>query len=418
MFILGAAKVGPVNLGKAMTSLGPKGNAELKQLMEHSNFTGGFTADSAAVTAQASTFQNALKPLVKLFKADKANADRVGLASLYQYRQSKAVLNGYKGTDEEFALDLFQGRLDPSMALDAWAHAAESMSRTLGVDPLKVNMDVFSSSVMGPYIGVFVKQPARTINLLADALANNKPDRFYTILGAMTLFAGASAMSAETQEIWKNLDPKAYFMIAATLNRANIPAALTGKTLELKSRYSTFFPLQAASDPLRRTAGQSITAAVDILRKAITDRELNVSKMLTAVANIASIALPSIKGVPVKPVLGATKAGYESYGVPGFEDAQGKRIHYFGTFNRYADSESVPLDELGISPVQNTIGSFIPGEWTSVRERQLAKEEEYYLKNSIWGDLSDSPRQFRADAKQSDATSALLNWLFPGRAAR
>lgn len=438
MFNLGAAKVGPLNLGKALISLGPKGNKELKQLFKHSNLTGGFTADSTALGAQTGQLQRKSKlslfgkELPGLPKADQINADRVGLAAMYQYRQGKAVLNGYTGSDEQFALDLLTGKLQPEMALDAWAHVAESASRTLGVDPVKVNTDVFSSSALGPYIGVFVKQPARTINLLANYLKNNQKAPFFTMLGAYALASGQSVLPGEVQEVWKNLDPKAYFMVAATLNKANIPSAITGKTLETKSRYSIFYPLQAASDPVRSSGGQSLVAAVDIIQKFMSEGDFNYSKAQTALANIASVAFPTIKGVPVKPALAATRAAYESYGIPGIEEAQGKKVHYFGQLERYGQSENVPLEELGINPVQNVVGSFLPGEWTSVRNRQLAREEQHKLNNNFIGNQNQDARYFQVDdgrtplqpqiggphiSRQTDPASALLNWLFPKKAA-
>lgn len=385
MFILSSAKVGPVNLGKAIVSLGPTGDKELKTLMEHSNLAGGFTAERTQLGVQTGKLQKG--PLFNPIKADKISADRTWLAALFQYRQSKAVLNGYAGTDEQFVKDLIKGNLDPTMALDAGAHASETLSRTLGADPVRINMDVWSSGTFAPYVGAFVRQPARTINLLTKYMQTGQFGKATSMLGAMVLVGGAAAVPIELQEAWKNTDPKAYFMAANIMNKMNIPAMVTGKTLSDKTKYALFPPAQAFSDPARAGVWDAFKKSYEVLSKLGNGDNITNGKVLAALTSVLTILKPVVMGVPVKPVLNATKAAYESYGspVPGMQEkAQGKHVSYYNLLGQqYAQGEDVPLDKLGINPLQNIAGTLLPGEWESVKNRQMAEEEQARI-NSNW----------------------------------
>lgn len=380
MVIAGAARVGPGNLLKANVALAK--NDKLKDLFQHSNLTGGFEAEKVQVGIQAGSSKGTLK--VVDFKSDRVNADRVALAAMFQYRQLKGAVNQLPMDDERFAVDLLEGRVDPSVAMDAWAHVAEVTSRTLGVDPMRVNLDIMSSSKLGPYLAAFIRQPARISNLMLHYLADGDMKKVYVMLGAMAVAGGSSAMPVEVQEAWKRADPNAYFMAAAALDNAEVVSHVTGKTYGPKTQWSIVAGIMASSDPLRSASGQGLVAAVDALQK-IAQGESTGTRVWTALESALSIFKPRAFGLPTKQLKNAGKIGAESV-------AGEKKIHYYGKLGRYGQSEDVALEELGINPVKNFFDQFLPGEQVPVRRRQRAKEEEYFRRHNLINWLAPQDR--------------------------
>ncbi len=390
-----APRVGPMNLYSANKAL--VGNAKLRKLFHHSNLAGGFEAEKIQAGVVGGTAVPKKRFELKDFKSDKVNADRAALAAMFQYRQ----LNKLAGSDEEFAEKLLSNQLQPDEAVDAWAHVAETLSRTLGADPMRVNMDIFAAQA--PFLSAFVRQPARVSNLMLHYLAND-PKKFYVMMGAMALAGGNSAIPIEAQETWKRVDPKAYFMAAKVLDHMEVASYLTGKSLTPKTQWSVLAPVAMSSDPLRSTAGNVITSSIDTLQK-ISEGEFSTEKANQALGNIASLFKPRFLGGPVKQALGIEKAAEES--IRGT-----KKISYYGKLGRYGQSEDVSLDELGINPIKNFFDQFAPGVQNAVKTRQLAKEEEHFREHNLMNWINDATQGAQSwnieDGYQKDPTNAIL----------
>ncbi len=407
--ILSTGKTGIRNMFTAVRDLGPGGNRQLKQHFEHSNLAGGFTAEKTQAGGASGVLQKS--PRFNPFKADKVNADRTALAAMYQFKRDSAI----PGSEQQFAADLIEGNLDAQTTIEAWSHVAETLSRTLGADPVKINMDVISSSgSLAKAVGTFIRQPARTTSLLVGYAQDNKYAALLTTVGMMALIGGDSAIPKDVQEVWKKVDPSAYFRAASLLNEVNVPSKLTGRTLSGKTKYSVAYPLSAVSDPSREQLMNSLQKACEAIAQIQTDG-VDGRKALSTLAAVTSVLSPIVARMPAKQFINTGKAVMENTGIPGgvipgmAETEPGKKIYYFSddltaAARPYSESEVVPLQELGIDPMQNVAGSFLPGEWSSIYERQRAKEEEA---------LTGQQRYFQ-ERQQQDPLSQLLR-SFVGR---
>lgn len=376
MFISGMPRVGPGNLTKALRDLGPGGDKELKELFKNSNMTGGFKQEKLHAGARSDGFHFKLKD----FESDKINADRVTLGALYQYKQVNGAINGYKGTDQQFVKDLMAHKLDPSLEMDAWAHVAETTSRTLGVDPLRVNKDLMGNWLPGA--AVFFKQPARVSNLAMHYLANGEMSKFYWMLGAMAAAGGESAIPDDAKQIWERIDPNSYFMAAAALDKAEIMQYITGKSMSNKTKWSIVSPLMSSTDPLRTSSGNLLTSTKDALDDMAEGKFDNSAHQ--AIGNMLSLFAPQIAGMPAKQILNIRKASGES-------SAGEKRVSYYDAFGgQNAPSEDVPLADMDIDPNKNVLDVFLPGEQKPVEERKIAAEQAKLNEQNwsgIWGPL-------------------------------
>lgn len=405
MFISGGARVGPMNLLRSIKLLAPGGNARLKELMRHSNLTGGFEAEqlNTAVAAGKKGFK------IKDFGSDKINADRVALGAVLQYAQTKGKALGWEGSDVQFAEDLFSDKLNPEVAVDAYTDLAEKLSRTLGVDPLKVNTDILSSTRMGKYMAVFVKQPARVSNLLVNYLANGQHKQFYMMLGAMALVGGRAALPSDAGYLWENVDPESYFAAAAMLDKLEVYQHITGKTISPKVQWALVAPTLSSSDPLRTTATGATKNVFQAFIQA-ANGELPKDKAYAALGGILSVFAPRIGMLPSKQALNLIKAGNDAF----FEDII--PVNYYDQLGfSYGAKDEFTHEELNYSPLKQFGDAFIPGEPSSVSQAKMAKREETRRNKNfgfgLFGDATQSTSFFKTeDKKQKDP----LNFLFRG----
>lgn len=404
MFISGGARVGPMNLLRSIKLLAPGGNAGLKELMRHSNLTGGFEAEqlNTAVAAGKKGFK------IKDFGSDKINADRVALGAVLQYAQTKGKALGWEGSDVQFAEDLFSGKLNPEVAVDAYTDLAEKLSRTLGVDPLKVNTDILSSTRMGKYMAVFVKQPARVSNLLVNYLANGQNKQFYMMLGAMALVGGRAALPSDAGYLWENVDPESYFAAAAMLDKLEVYQHITGKTISPKVQWALVAPTLSSSDPLRTTATGATKNVFQAFIQA-ANGELPKDKAYAALGGILSVFAPRIGMLPSKQALNLIKAGNDAF----FEDII--PVNYYDQLGfSYGAKDEFTHEELNYSPLKQFGDAFIPGEPSSVSQAKMAKREEkrtdnvINLINSLGGHAKAKEPYFSgSEIRQKDP----LSWL-------
>lgn len=403
--IAGGTRVGPTNLYKANVALNG-GNKSLMKLMENSNLTGGFEAEriNTALEAGKKGFK------VKDFKSDKINADRVALGSIFQYASANAKTMGWTGTEEEFAEQLLKGKLDPEIAVDAYAHMAETISRTLGVDPLRVNTDVFSSSAAGKYLSVFVKQPARISNLLMHHLADGNLKYFYMMLGATALAGGKAAIPTDVGYAWERVDPASYFAAAAMLDKAELLQYATGKTMSPKLQWAILAPFVSSSDPLRSNVGRTMQDGMDALSKISEGEGLDRKKGYALLGNALSIFAPRVAGLPTKQIINGLSAADSAL----FEDTI--PVAYYDQFGKsYGQKEEFPRQEMGLTGAKQFMDNFLPGESSSINYQKQAKREETRrgknLGFGLFGDATQSTPFFQTEnKKQKDP----LNFLFRG----
>lgn len=400
-FIAGGTRVGFTNLRKANLALTK--NSKLGKLMESSNLTGGFEAE------RINTALDAGKRGIKVndFKSDKFNADRVALASVYQYAAGKAKAMGFEGTEEEFAEKLFKGELNPEIAVDAYAHMAETLSRTLGVDPLRINSDVFSSDRVGKYLAVFIKQPARVSNLLMHYAAEGNMKYFWMMLGATALAGGKAAIPADAGYAWERIDPGSYFAAASILDKAELLQYATGKTMSPKLQWAIIPLVMSSSDPARANAGKTIQDGFEALTK-LSEGELDRKKAYSLLGSALSIFAPRIAGLPSKQLINGLSAADQALlndSIP---------VSYYDQFgSRFGQSEDIPREDMGLNPFKQFADNFLPGESSSINRAKMAKREETRREHTPMNLLGSQsgPQYFnREDIKQKDP----LNFLFNG----
>ncbi|MDR3557931.1 MAG: hypothetical protein P4L61_00170, partial [Candidatus Pacebacteria bacterium] len=248
MWISGAARVGPLNIARANILLAA--DKTLRAAFGHSNLTGSFAAERATAAASAG------KKNFKLpdFQSDKINADRVILASFLDFfDKNPRAMSALGITDRaDFARRLVSGdiqKMDPSITAKAWAHAADVGSRTLGIDPFRVNTDIVSRSINSPAFGVFGKQPARFARNAISYLANGDMRGLITQLASTAVLGGRAAMPLEIRAAWAAVDPDAEFQAEKDLDRLNIARLLTHQDASSKLDYSLFYPVQTVISP-------------------------------------------------------------------------------------------------------------------------------------------------------------------------
>lgn len=251
-WIAGASRVGPINIGRAYTALSPVGgNAKLKAVFKNSNLLGSNQADRTHAQVNSG-----IKAEIDDLPSDKINADRVALGSVFQFfdlakRDStlSGKLNGIKDA-EDFAERLFvKGQLDPELAMRAWGHMAETTSRTLGVDPYRLNMDMLSIAGNSAALGVFIRQPARVARLAVQYLAEGNLRGLFYMMGATAVLGGSKAIPQEARYIWEKTDPRGFYAAAKFLDDHSI-SAITGESLSPKLSWGIFWPAFSTVVPL------------------------------------------------------------------------------------------------------------------------------------------------------------------------
>lgn len=393
MFMLAAPKVGFGNIGKAIKLLAPgkHGDAELKALYENSNMAGGLSQirkegrmahENFAGQKQRETLLT--KSKMNLIMSDKINADRVGLASLLQYGQSRAKLNGWKGSDVDFVKAVLRGdeSVPAEMAVEAWAHQAEALSRTLGYDPLQVNSDVFSKSPATKYLGVLMRQAGRYSNMMAHFLANGDHSAFLRAVGASAVLAGKGVIPKDAEAAWQNIDPEAYFNAAQLLEKFEVLSYVTGRTMEEKYQPSVIYPIAGAMNAGGEAAGKSADLA-NIAGGLLSgsfhlESPKDRHKAYSALGSFLSVFKPDVAGISTRMALDVVKSADESV-----SDAM--PAYFFSSLDkRLAPSKYVSLSDLNLSRTAHTLAKpFLPGKEKPLQQLEGAMTQGPLLKKSM-----------------------------------
>lgn len=393
MFMLAAPKVGFGNIGKAIKLLAPgkHGDAELKALYENSNMAGGLSQIRREGRAAHENFAGQkqretllTKSKMNLIMSDKINADRVGLASLLQYGQTRAKLNGWGGSDVDFVKAVLRGdeSVPAEMAVEAWAHQAEALSRTLGYDPLQANSDIFSKSPATKYLGVLMRQPGRYSNMMAHFLANGDHSAFLRAVGASAVLAGKGVIPKDAEVAWQNIDPEAYFNAAQLLEKFEVLSYVTGRTMEEKYQPSVIYPIAGAMNAGGEAAGKGLDLANiaggllsgSFRMESPKDRH----KAYSALGAFLSVFKPDVAGVSTRMALDVVKSADESV-----SDAM--PAYFFSSLDKQlAPSKYVSLSDLNLSRAAHTLAKpFIPGKEKPLQQLEGAMTQGPLLKKSM-----------------------------------
>jgi hypothetical protein len=409
MFISGASRVGARNIFKANLLL--SADKDIAQAFQHSNLTGSFRAERDAQAVAAGAHKKFEIPDIP---SDKINADRVSLAAMLDYfdkNPQKMEALGYKA-QAKFVKDMLSGKVaEPTLAADAWSHVAEVGSRTLGIDPFRINTDLVSRSASSPAFGVFVKQPARIARLAAHNIANRNLTGLYTMLTMTALLGGRAAIPIEVRNIWSSIDPDSSFEAQKALDKMNIVRNLTGEDTASKLDYSVFYPAQAATNPGVEIAHQ-LPASVNELYHAahvLKDAEswqdvIGDEKMMAAaerlLGSIATIAKPRILGLPVRQGLSILKSGQsiaKGHVDVSYYDASTGRIQH--------KKDELDMDTYNVTPFDVVKDQFLPGTpaYSSALKQASAQESFNKLlgkpRQSIRGYMRDGVLQNMQDRK-------------------
>lgn len=404
-FISGGSRVGPLRIVKAWHALGS--DKDIQRIFSDSNLVGSFKGEQVEQAALAKQSEVRTRFVDRDFPSDRVNANRVALASFMQYAEENAekiAKTGFRGDSKQFVKELFNGKLDPSVAMDAWVSMSETVSRTLGVEPYRLNMDIVSRAQHAPAIGIFVKQPARTARLIASYLSSAARDKdirplgkLATMLGYMALFGGSGAISVEGKQIWENAHPDSYFAVSAALDKYNPYSMISGETASKKLEWSLFYPIFAAINPGLEASKRGVND-VSKLWGSITflstlpsmnwqqlmqdpkyagKRHEIVKAFRNMMSTLGQTVMPRLmKGIPTGAVVrtmdAADKALTGEYPIS---------YYHQGSPFPYAQSKDVPMDRHGIPRWEPFADMVLPGSPNFVYQNQMAKWEQKVRKS-------------------------------------
>ncbi len=384
-WIAGGSRVGVHNIAKAnMLLLSDK---ELRTAFENSNLIGGMRVERAEQRAITETGK-ALTPFQKLMNtdipSDKWNADRVALGSLLEYAQlNRASIRnaGYK-SDTDFAKAILNGSADPLSAMDAWVHMTERVSRTLGVDPLRLNGDLAAMTPFVKNIMVFYKQPARLSRLMVNYIGTGNIAGLFTLMGATAVFGGRAAIPAELASAWSQYDPNSYFQIASMLDRTSAYQNIAHENNSGKLGYGFFFPATAgfnlpvemiskASESMNKLL-EALNATTTAKGKAQTQKAWDkvAQESWNAAVKVSQLVAPRVAGVPVRlanKIKQNTEAAANDELKVNFWEKGGNRP--------YAKAKTIQPSKIGISPFDFAKDVIMPGTPEKIDQLQMSELE-------------------------------------------
>lgn len=401
-WIAGGSRVGVHNIAHANALLNGVdlplvgsvgGDGELRILFNNSNLLGGLRVERAEQKAiAAGKPQNAFQKFMNTdIPSDQINADRVALASILEYAQINRGLLKSLGieSDKQFAKELLKDNVDPSVAMDAWVHMTERMSRTLGVDPMRINKDYLSRQKVGSLF-VFFKQPARMARLMTRYVADGNYAALATVFGMAAMFGGRAAIPDDLSSIWSQLDPDSYFKSAKTLDNLSAYSAITGENNASKLSYGTNYLGTGSGNIVLEMgtqageAGGKFLEALSELKKHGGDydkmskkEKQQVLKSLDRVIRTGSpLVLPRLAGIPMR---GALKA-YDNM-TAAMNDS--KRMSFYEGGKRIAKSENVKLSDVGVDAFDMMQDLVVPGTPIPLDTIKQSKSEEYNRKKAL-----------------------------------
>jgi hypothetical protein len=375
----GGMKVGLGNIAKANLLLMPvTGNSKLKAMFKTSNLVGGMTAERTQIKANAAQQRRNLKETIDSLDdlpSDKINADRVALGSFLQYAQkNKADWKTWGvSSDVDFAEKLLTDptSLPPEVVMKSWAHMSDITSRTLGVDPFRMNSDFLSRWEKVGTLGVFFKQQARFSRLLARAVAEGnykEMAHLAGLFGVMTLAAGHQTVPEEIQATLGFLNPDGWFKTAKAMDSLEIARNVTGETLGPKLS-NRIFGVSAVTnlgivEKFHRIP-EDIGTLLEILG-LVDGEEKTRDKRTARLVGDAGFTVGSFFPRPLAAVARTAQKALSA----DIEAKQGEKTIYEKTDFFKPEKVKVDLAASGESPMASYLDQFIPGTRAMVDEVQ------------------------------------------------
>lgn len=397
-FIAGGSMVGLHNIVKANMLLngvgGVGGDIALRQKFTNSNLIGGIRVERAEQKAITSGKpQSGIQKFMNTdIPSDQINADRIALASFLEYFQlNKGTLGSMGHSNEtQFVKDLMDGKVDPSITMDAWIHMTERVSRITGADPLRINKDWLSRQKIGSMF-VFFKQPARVARMMTRYIADNNYKGLATLMGMAALFGGRAAMPTDLAAIWSQLDPDSYFKTAAGLD-AITPYKLTGENNASKLTYGLGYLGTGSGNIVLEMGGQAATNMQEFLdaskvlmkhpgsyeslpRKSKDEINKATQRMIKSATPLVMPRIPFI-GLPTK---GVTKALDNQKAVTENE----KKIYFYENGKQWAKTQKVNLKKAGVSALDMAKDLIVPGTPIPFDQVKMMEEEKRARKKAL-----------------------------------
>lgn len=378
--IAGASRVGPVNMVKAWRDLAV--DTELSKAFKNSNLFGNFRAEKNEVARKLA--EGKLEAPAKEFDfgSDKFNADRVFLAGLYQNYQSKSSKFkslGYS-TPQEYAKAVVSNPdIDPTVAMDAWAHAGEATMRVLGVDPLRMNRNILQRSFLAPLLS-FVGQPLRMARLINEYAREGRTDRLAYMMGATMLLGGSAVIPTSIQLAGRAWAPDIEYALEKAANDLSLSGMAGAIAPELKQfipnlsqkvQYDPFLPALFGSmgvgfenaSKFLESGGATSEAIANGDYGAAADGAWKMAKQasMTTAAKVGPV--PVSQAIKFADAFGQADSGY----MP---------VYFFQGNKQIAQSESIDLDQLPAGRLAPFTNFILPGEPQLTAEARANRSEK------------------------------------------
>lgn len=371
--IIGPSYVGPFNLLKAQARLAsPRAN----KLFENHNMVGGFSAERSAAKAGIA----AVNPKGTGHKSDfqwESDAFNGRIMSdagaMHFFNMNRNICKPFANDDIDFANKLFEGEIhkaSPELGMQAMSHITLINSRSLGIDPYRLNASLIGRSAAGPYISAFTNQLSRQAMAFKRNLQSGNISGMLAMMGYTALLGGHAAIPKDLGAIWQNVNPDSYFAACVTLDKANLLANVTGTEISNKLDYSAIgYPtmgsqgnpfienarkIQEHAETLHGALNELSDLPGESIWKVLSDPKYakkadKIYKAVLAVwGDIGSTVAPQVGGIDSK-AIGAFGQSLRAM-------KNGKYIvnHYEGD-KKIAKPDEIPLDKSGVSPAELTI---------------------------------------------------------------
>lgn len=382
--IAGGSRTGPINMFRAWRDMAL--DRDIRKAFNDSNLFGSYRAEKNAMVQKANSGNTKQVEKEFDFKSDLFNANRTALSSWYQFFSANKPALAQLGVHsrKDFVLKLLDGKLDPTMTMDAWVHMGEANMRTMGVDPLRMNKNMWQRGAIAPLVS-FVSQPLRMARLVTEYAKEGRMDRLTTLFVLTTALGGAASIPASIRAAGEQFAPQATFAYEKALNDMSIPGMLGNADPSLKPilpnmatklDYDPINPIGMGSMNvgISNAAKLGDTASQFVTGVAKQDPGLIGSAAQKLAQNAAMVAVPKVRGIPTNMIVKGINAAIQT--------AQGSSpVYFFKGDKQIAPGVEVPLNKLPLGPAMPITDKILPGQPELTYEMQQNRKEKAAYKN-------------------------------------
>lgn len=382
-FIAGGSKVGALRVARAWQLMAT--DKEMQSLMKDSGLVGSFRSLRQDQTKNANRTNLAPTLKDKDLNSDRVNANRVFLASLLEHFDD----------DVDKVKALLRGQLSADETIDAFIHGIDTGSRTLGVDPFRLNTDVISRWSQSPVLGLFVRQPARIARLAYRYIADRQPGKLATLLLVTAAFGGNAGIPEDVKAQWQQTNPASYFALSKALDELDVYRRLTGFSASDKVSMAAAFPMMAQISPVFET----VTKAPEKTEQTIAAVKAVSEMPPEDWTKTGSITIEGSKTKAIKAITGLYSdfamvfASRLPGGFPAAWVVRGARaaeqmredempVYNFEKFGKkpFAKTDSMPLDKMRYGAATPIINTLLPGQPSEIADQHLYELEKHKRK--------------------------------------